>query len=205
MGNRNDLCRQEEIVGVCEKLESANGDQLPEGLTRDDIRLIQRVWNEVALDIDQDVGVDIFKLILSKSEAVRNMFGVSEFDYNNLNTSGRYISHSRLVKNALTIFIQDLDANVDTARIVSTLRSLGGRHVSFRREGFEPDFWYIFAASMVEVSKSWPIPKWHRSRFERVWQELVCFVIVNMRKGYQVELTKSNLLITPRPSWEEAR
>lgn len=203
MGNRNGTQRHEEIVRMCEQVEGGNPDQLPDTLTGDDMRLVQRVWTDVASDVDQDVAIDIFKSILSKSEDVRNLFGVSESDYNNLDTSGRYVSHARLVKNALTIFVKDLNGTVETSRIVSTLRSLGARHVSIRKEGFQPDFWYIFAVSMIEVTRAWPVPKWQRSRFERIWRELVCFVIVNMRRGYEQELTKAQYLRSPTSSAEQ--
>lgn len=192
MGNRTSVVDDSyHVVTICEQM--ADDPDSVTMLTSADLNLIRKVWNNIITDTDNDVGIELFKKIFKKSEPIRKLFNVQEKDMEHLDFNGRFISHSRIVKNALDDFIRNLDPSDNNRKLLVDLRSLGARHI-YSRKGFRPDFWYDFARCLIEMSRDWQVPLFRKRKFYQLWTKLVCLMIVNMRHGYHNELKKSTRL-----------
>lgn len=187
MGNKQSLDEQQ-VINLCDQL-ATNPDTLPQ-LSESDIRLVQNVWIKVVTNTEKDVGIELFKKIFEKSQPIRNLFNVNETDMQKLDSNGRFISHARIVKNALDAFIRHLHST-NGCKLVDDLRALGARHIYLRKEGFGPDLWYHFVVCTTEICHQWKTPRFKKQRFQQLWAQIICFVIVNMRLGYQEELKKT--------------
>jgi hypothetical protein len=112
---------------------------------------------QVTKDIHScDVGVDLFRRVLTKSEQIQQVFNVDMNDIENMEKNGRMLSHAAVVKvcscrytliiasqNALNDIINHFTAllTVDEASaeqndaILKRVRMLGARHAQARPKG----------------------------------------------------------------------
>lgn len=175
----------------------SNGKFLVEDLNMSELKMVQKVWRHECSDVDVDIGVEIFKLIFTKVRGIPSLFGVPDFNPgydDNLVSNGRFVSHTRVVKNAIDLFIDGLtDTSKGKRELDQQLRNLGAKHLYMRKDGFTPQYWYSFAEAMDEVVRKWEIPRFKRKKFKRVWRILVVYLVAQMRLGYEEELQKRKL------------
>jgi hypothetical protein len=113
-------------------------------------------------------------------------------------------------------------ADTGNDRLLLYVRSLGARHAFFRARGFTPELWFPFADGLAALVATWPLPIYHRraikamstavfrhtiiGHLQKIWTKLVCFLVVNMRYGYNHAVLERNLcMVDSNPMMASAR
>ena len=170
-------------------------------IARAHLKMIAAAWEYVCNDSEVDVGIELFRAILKRSTQIQRVFMIGMADYDNLSKNGRIISHAAIVKTSLTSVLahftarlaDDTTAAPSDAATLGYVRSLGARHVYVRPTGFTPDLWFPFADGLASLVNGWPVSIYHRRQIKAVWLKLVCFIIVNMRYGYNQAVLERDL------------
>lgn len=156
----------------------------PLPLTKAQIHLIRRLWNQARRKGAHEPGRAILGAIFSRDPKIREIFsfnsGVDESFKFNLHADRFTATLDNVVRN-----LHNLNA------IIPDLQQLGKQHVKLAKErGFDPKFWDVFAQAMVERSLGWSARSLQADT-QQTWTKVILFVIDRMRDGYYIEMKQN--------------
>lgn len=152
-------------------------------LTPAQITLIRQHWNQTYVSKGPTVvGTHVFQRACFKVPAIKEIFNHVEFTEKLPNVDLVYKHHAKSVALLIDDIVKHLD-HLDA--IIPKLAEIGRKHSQFHSNGFQVNFWAIFAESFIDCTLEWGEKIRRVEEARKAWAILIAFIVDRMKVGYQ--------------------
>lgn len=127
--------------------------------------------------------------ILKRSHQVRQIFNIVDVDLDVRPFHQKVIGQADKIESFLNELIKDLSED----RVYLLCTNLGAGHLAYRKSGFQPVYWDLFTACMIEKFQTVQVPGQEKKAVINAWQKFCKFVVGTMYAAYEQAANRADM------------